>query len=202
MEIPIPEQSLYWDRVQIHMLTSTWRSTVFGSPMSVVCGVVFMLRMSTRIRQFTLRAGVSNLMSHLWEDNDLTSSILTHYYFVNIWSIVSLRCGPLEQIRIVCPLRYSMFGLGLHLPRYVTTCLEPTGSKLPKELGWKRCSWIKELEKVAYKNQIYPVLATHIHNKANLRCLIAATGLMILIKLDSSRRFFSPFDLEIWWMTS
>ena len=39
------------------------------------------------------------------------------------------------------------------------------------------------------------------HNKANLRDLIAATGLVILLKLDSNRRFFSPCDLEIWWMT-
>ena len=38
-------------------------------------------------------------------------------------------------------------------------------------------------------------------NKANLRDLIAATGLVILLKLDLNRRFFSPYDLEIWWMT-
>ena len=38
-------------------------------------------------------------------------------------------------------------------------------------------------------------------NKANLRDLIAATGLVILLELDSSHRFFSPCDLEIWWMT-
>ena len=38
-------------------------------------------------------------------------------------------------------------------------------------------------------------------NKANLRDLIAATGLVILLKLDLNRRFFSPCDLEIWWMT-
>ena len=48
-------------------------------------------------------------------------------------------------------------------------------------------------------------LPTHnsnfILNKANLRDLIAATGLVILLKLDSNRRFFSPCDLEIWWMT-
>ena len=35
----------------------------------------------------------------------------------------------------------------------------------------------------------------------NLRDLIAATGLVILLNLDSNRRFFSPCDLEIWWMT-
>ena len=34
-------------------------------------------------------------------------------------------------------------------------------------------------------------------NKANLRDLIAATGLVIFLKLDSNRRFFSPCDLEI-----
>ena len=39
-------------------------------------------------------------------------------------------------------------------------------------------------------------------NKANLRVLIAVTGLEILLKLDSNRRFFSRCDLEIWWMTS
>ena len=38
-------------------------------------------------------------------------------------------------------------------------------------------------------------------NKANLRDLIAATGLAILLKLDLNHRFFSPCDLEIWWMT-
>ena len=38
-------------------------------------------------------------------------------------------------------------------------------------------------------------------NKANLRDLIAATGLVILLKLDSNHQLFSPCDLEIWWMT-
>ena len=40
-----------------------------------------------------------------------------------------------------------------------------------------------------------------VRNKANLRDLIAATVLVILLKLDSNRRFFSPCDLEIWWTT-
>ena len=47
-----------------------------------------------------------------------------------------------------------------------------------------------------------PSLASkYILNKANLRNLIAAPGLIILVKLDSNRRFFTPCDLEIWWMT-
>ena len=44
-------------------------------------------------------------------------------------------------------------------------------------------------------------LTFFIGNKANLRDLIAATGLVILLKLDLNHRFFSPCDLEIWWMT-
>ena len=41
-----------------------------------------------------------------------------------------------------------------------------------------------------------------LNNKANLRDFIAATGLIILFKFDPNHRFFSPCDLEIWWMTS
>ena len=37
-------------------------------------------------------------------------------------------------------------------------------------------------------------------NKANLRDLIAATGLVILLKFDLIHRFFSLCDLEIWCM--
>ena len=43
--------------------------------------------------------------------------------------------------------------------------------------------------------------STSFGNKANLRDLIAATGLVILLKFDPNR-FFSPCDLEIWCMTS
>ena len=45
-------------------------------------------------------------------------------------------------------------------------------------------------------------LLTHSNiNKAILRDLIAATALVILLKLDSNCGFFSLCDLEIWWMT-
>ena len=39
-------------------------------------------------------------------------------------------------------------------------------------------------------------------NKANLRDLIAATGTVILLKLDSNRRFLGAYDLENEWVTS
>ena len=47
----------------------------------------------------------------------------------------------------------------------------------------------------------YVAMCWKMVNKANLRDLIAATGLVILLKLDLNRRFFSPCDLDIWWMT-
>ena len=39
-------------------------------------------------------------------------------------------------------------------------------------------------------------------NKANLRDLIAATDLVILLQFDSNHWLISLCDLEIWWMTS
>ena len=41
-----------------------------------------------------------------------------------------------------------------------------------------------------------------VENKANLRDLIAATGLLILLKFDPNHRFSSPCDLKIWCMIS
>ena len=45
-------------------------------------------------------------------------------------------------------------------------------------------------------------MTQRICNKANLRDLIAASGLVILFKLDSNNRFLGPHDLEMWFMTS
>ena len=39
-------------------------------------------------------------------------------------------------------------------------------------------------------------------NKANLRDLIAATGLVILLKIGFKSSIFCPCNLKIWWMTS
>ena len=56
--------------------------------------------------------------------------------------------------------------------------------------------------KKCYKTEInWNVFKNIKYNKANLRDLIAATGLVIILKLDLNRQFFSPCDLEIWWMT-
>ena len=41
-----------------------------------------------------------------------------------------------------------------------------------------------------------------LYNTANLRDLIAATVIVIFFKLDSNRGFFSPCDIDIWWVTS
>ena len=60
--------------------------------------------------------------------------------------------------------------------------------------GWS--FWTSSRHKRFYE------IIEHLENKANLRDLRAATGLVILLKLDSNRRFFSLCDREIWWMTS
>ena len=61
--------------------------------------------------------------------------------------------------------------------------------------------WIGALKSslLLYIENAYTILGT---DTANLRDLIAATGLVILLKLDSDREFFSSCDFEIWWMTS
>ena len=49
---------------------------------------------------------------------------------------------------------------------------------------------------------LWQITNGYVINKANLRDLIAATGLVILLKFDPNHRFFSPCDLEIWCLTS
>ena len=46
---------------------------------------------------------------------------------------------------------------------------------------------------------VWPWNLIMILKNANLRDLITAIGLVILVKLDSNRQLFSPCDLEIWW---
>ena len=46
------------------------------------------------------------------------------------------------------------------------------------------------------------ILDASIIKQSNSEGFIAATGLVILLKLGSNRRFFSPCDLKIWWITS
>ena len=60
-------------------------------------------------------------------------------------------------------------------------------------------NWYVKIPKCGYIEHGFKL--RFMFNKANLRDLIAATGLVILLKLDSNRRFFSPCDLENWWMT-
>ena len=70
------------------------------------------------------------------------------------------------------------------------------------ETNWNRPGGLHVQEWFRATNEINFLSAHFLKNKANLRDLIAATGLVILLKLDLNCRFFSPCDLEIWWMTS
>ena len=69
---------------------------------------------------------------------------------------------------------------------------------------WSEYTWFKSTKicRNSPERVCFPVRDPYIQNKANLRDLIAATSLIILLKFDPNHRFFSPCDLEIWWMTS
>ena len=56
--------------------------------------------------------------------------------------------------------------------------------------------WVSKFEYIFMTDESRPTHPMNV-NKANLRDLIATTGLVILLKLDSNRQFFSPCDLEI-----
>ena len=66
---------------------------------------------------------------------------------------------------------------------------------LSRDVKWL---WVMEDAVVltASRLQLSPVISSNIWYN-----LIAATSLVILLKFDPNHRFFSPCDLEIWWMT-
>ena len=61
---------------------------------------------------------------------------------------------------------------------------------------------VETFYKLDKKIDFWPNFARFRVNKANLKHLIAATGLVLLLKFDPNHRFFNLCDLEIWWMTS
>ena len=62
--------------------------------------------------------------------------------------------------------------------------------------------WGRHSSALEIFTEIREIWSGILRNKANLRDLIAATGLVILLKFDPNHRFFSLCDLEIWCMTS
>ena len=63
--------------------------------------------------------------------------------------------------------------------------------------------WPNMVQNILRITALHPASLQHgqFKKKANLRDLIAATGLVILLKFDSNHLFFSPCDLEICWRT-
>ena len=67
---------------------------------------------------------------------------------------------------------------------------------------WQVSPQLTAATPVKYDRDIQRGNVLIIPNKENLRDLIAAKCCpVILLKLDSNHRLFSPCDLEIWWMT-
>ena len=72
---------------------------------------------------------------------------------------------------------------------------------IPSLCGYSLWLYFAIQDLISTINQNHSIKSSHHINKANLRNLIAATGLAILLKFYPNHRFFSPCDLEIWWMT-
>ena len=70
------------------------------------------------------------------------------------------------------------------------------------ELGYNRCSISTHGDCIVRCHYNTVKFHPNPHKQGKSGDLIAATGLIILIKFDPNHRFFSPFDLEIWCMTS
>ena len=73
---------------------------------------------------------------------------------------------------------------------HLSLCCCRLSDILRHQVTWVTDSWCASIMPIAMNC-----------NQANLRDLTAATGLAILLKLDSNRQFCSPCDLEIWWMS-
>ena len=79
-----------------------------------------------------------------------------------------------------------------HNLKEIDSCIVPAVRELVKRTA------TEDLEEFC---QILIKISVRLSNKANLRDLIAATGLVIWFKFDPIDRFFSLCDLEIWCMT-
>ena len=105
------------------------------------------------------------------------------------------------MLKIRRPLGRLIFNMGIAIPGKTVFLIETAPcsawshylNHCRSTVNWTLRNKLREIWKKKYET-------FHI-NKANLRDLIAATDLVILLKLDSNRQFFSPCDLEIWWMT-
>ena len=86
------------------------------------------------------------------------------------------------------------------LLRRLLHCWNGSLNLVTMDFMWAHLHFAQNLSSVTQKASTPKYLA--MGNKANLRDLIAATGLVILLKFDPNHRFFSPCDLEIWCMTS
>ena len=86
------------------------------------------------------------------------------------------------------------------LLRRLLHCWNGSLNLVNMDFMWAHLHFAQNLSSVTQKASTPKYLA--MGNKANLRDLIAATGLVILLKFDPNHQFFSPWDLEIWCMTS
>ena len=193
------------------ILHMTWQQCCCGTCkflLNVTCnfchiwivGEIFVNEMGQRQIKLTLQSALSLLMARLtaWQDicrqSDNEASVQKWVFM--IWILV-------QQLG-ACVI-YSLWPMD-------AIQQHRSGSTLVQVMAWclmAPCHYLNQCWLIisgfvwhSYKDQYHKMYTSYqFINKANLRDLIAATGLVILLKLDFNRRFFSPCDLEFWWMT-
>ena len=121
---------------------------------------------------------------------------------------------------MTCSATSHYWDVDIHIPCFIGCDVKVwrNGSPLKALHSWKShwgCHWMGPQQGVYLWNGDLLIIYIYIYhkstiipyrvisvNKANLRDLIAATGLVILLKFDPNHWFFSPCDLKIWCMTS
>ena len=144
--------------------------------------------------QLPIKAAIIiHCMVHLGPVNLLSAACMT-ILFLQITLSFRQANGEKSGRMTIWPVTVPFFQCHLNLPflKYLYLEIWPWKSKV-KVMGSK--------VKVMYRSNS-SVLRWQLMNEANLKDLIAATGLVILLKLDSNCRFFSQCYLEIQWMTS
>ena len=145
-----------------------------------------------RVGTLIKAAIIIHCMVHLGPLNLLSAACMT-ILFLQITLSFRQANGEKSCLMTICPVTVPFFQCHLNLPflKYLYLEIWPWKSKV-KVMGSK--------VKVMYRSNS-SVLRWQLINEANLKDLIAATGLVILLELDSNCRFFGQCDLEIQWMT-
>ena len=134
------------------------------------------------------------------------NTIIMIYIYIHIWSTIRYISNTLLNTLIqysLSTLLTKYYNKKIIFGKFLGGGARPVRPPLNPPLNidqvlWCHMAWVDTMR----PGQNDQNFTSFFFNKANLRDLIAATGLVILLKFDPNHQFFSPCDLEIWCMTS